>query len=757
MFKDPVCGMMVEETTSFKTQKDGQMYYFCCKHCKEKFLSSGKPQESKTQPKKIVSGKSVYTCPMHPEIEQNQPGDCPKCGMPLEPKHVSLETGEDQETKNLFKKLWVGVVFGLPVVALSFFEMMSGKEFVPHTISSWLQLVLSTPIVFWMGSFIYVRAWRSLVHRSLNMFTLIALGIGAAYLYSAVAVLFPQIFADSLKMNGHLNLYFESAVVITVLVILGQYLEARARVKTGEAVKALLGLAAKQAHRLKDGKEEDVSVNEIQKGDFLRVRPGEKIPLDGTIIEGKSTVDESMISGEAMPVEKKEGDKVIGATVNQTSTFIMKTEKIGAETLLAQIVQMVSEAQRSRAPIQGLADKVSGYFVPAVIGIAVLAFVIWAVWGPQPKLAFALVSAITVLIIACPCALGLATPMSITVGIGKGAQEGILIKSAEAIEKLEKVTHVLIDKTGTLTQGKPRLTDIKTSSGWNKNSLLSLAVSLEQHSEHPLARAIVDAAAQENLKFESVEHFESITGGGIKAQVRGKVVLLGSLRFLEESGVKISDDLRNKAHQMQNNAQTVVGLSVDGKEAGLLALSDLIKESTPRAVQALHEMGLKIVLLTGDNALAAQTVARKLNIDEVYAQLLPQDKQRMVEQLKKQGAIVLMAGDGINDAPALSQADVGVAMGTGADVAIESAGMTLVKGDLNALVKALHLSRGIMKNVRQNLFFAFIYNMLGLPIAAGVLYPFFGLLLNPMIAGTAMSFSSVSVIGNALRLKNLKL
>lgn len=702
----------------------------------------------------------IYTCPMHPEIEQDHPGDCPKCGMALEPKNVSLEDNSEQkEIKALGRKFWGGLFLGLPVVFLALEEMFLAPEsrFINHGVSVWAQLILSTPVIFWAGGFFFTKAWKSIINRSLNMFTLIAMGVGAAYFYSLVAVLFPHLFPASLTMDGRPSLYFEAAVVITVLVILGQYLEAKARAQTGQAIKALLGLAAKSAHRIKDGKEEDVPVDEIQKGDLLRVRPGEKIPLDGIIIEGKSMVDESMISGEPIPVEKREGDRVIGATVNQTGTFVMKTEKVGSETLLSQIVHMVAEAQRSRAPIQGLADKVAGYFVPAVILIAVATFIIWANWGAEPKLAYAIVNAIAVLIIACPCALGLATPMSIMVGVGRGAQSGILIKNAEAIEKAEKITHVLTDKTGTLTEGKPKVTAVVSSVGTNDKEILMIAGSLEQSSEHPLARAVIDYAKEQGVPLNNVLDFESVTGGGVKGRINGKFAYLGKGKFVEEIVGSLPENLRSKSSDLQDKAQTVVWVAFEKQVIGILGISDPIKKTTPQAIAALHKKGCKVIMLTGDNKKTALAIAKELNIDDVRAELEPQDKQKIIKEFKQQGAVVMMAGDGINDAPALAEAEVGVAMGTGTDVAIESAGMTLVKGDLNGIVKALTLSRAVMRSIRQNLFFAFIYNVLGVPIAAGLLYPFFGILLSPIIAGAAMAFSSVSVVGNSLRLRKVRL
>ncbi len=710
---------------------------------------------------KDQKNKNIYTCPMHPEIMQDKPGDCLKCGMHLEAKVVSAETEENnKEERILSHKFWIGLTLTIPVFILALGEMIPAlglNIIMPSGISRWPQLIFTTPVVLWSGSIFFLKAWKSVLNKSLNMFTLIAMGVGVAYGFSAIAVLFPDIFPESLKKHGQIGLYFEAASVITVLVLLGQLLEAKARNRTGRAIKALLGLAAKQAHRIRNGREEDVAIDNIQKGDLLRVRPGEKVPLDGVIIEGKSTIDESMISGEPVPVIKKEGDGVIGATVNQTGTFLMRTEKIGSETILAQIVRMVADAQRSRAPIQKLADQVSGYFVPSVLICAVISFVLWSIFGPSPALAYALVSAISVLIIACPCALGLATPMSVMVGVGKGAQSGVLIKNAQALQKAEKVTHLLIDKTGTLTAGIPQVTAIITAKDWDEQMLLSMAASIEQNSEHPLARAVIDCAKERGAKFSSVEGFQSVTGGGVKGKINARTVLLGKQKFIENSGINLPEELKKKADDFQEKACTITWVAVDRQIAGILAISDPIKKTTPDAIFRLHKMGLKIIMLTGDNEKTAKAIAKELGIDEVYAGLEPKAKQEIVKKFKSQGASVMVAGDGINDAPALAEAEVGVAMGTGTDVAIESAGITLVKGDLNGIVKALRLSRAVMRNIRQNLFFAFIYNILGIPIAAGALYPVFGLLLNPMIAGAAMSFSSVSVIGNSLRLRNLKL
>lgn len=760
---DPICGMKVKEDNRAIVLKDnGSLHYFCSEHCKKKFLQQ---RSQKVIPMEKVerkaSGKTIYTCPMHPEIRQDHPGDCPKCGMHLEPLNPTGEENEDQkEVHSLSRKFWIGFGLTIPLVLLVLGEMIPTvniESVIPHHLIPFIQFILATPIVLWAGGIFFVRGWKSLVNRSLNMFTLIALGVGAAYIYSTVATLFPQIFPDSLKKMGKIDLYFEAAAVITVLIILGQLLEAKARSQTGQAIKALLGLAAKNAHRIRNGAEEEVPIDSVQKGDILRVRPGEKIPLDGIITEGKSSVDESMISGEPIPIEKNVGDRVIGATVNQTGTFLMKTEKVGAETLLSQIVHMVAEAQRSRAPIQKLADTISGYFVPIVVLVSIITFIIWANWGPEPKLAYAIVNAIAVLIIACPCALGLATPMSIMVGVGRGAQTGILIKNAEAIEKCEKITHVLTDKTGTLTEGKPKVMTCVPNQGWNEQSFLEIAASIEQSSEHPLARAVIDYAKEKDAKMESVQNFESVTGGGIKGKINGQKIILGKQKFLEDERISLPEDWKKKSAPLQAQAQTVIWVAVEGKVAGILGISDPIKKTSPQAIQALHDMGIKVIMLTGDNRNTAEAIAKDLGIDDVRAELEPKSKQEIVKQFRSEGAIVMMAGDGINDAPALAQAEVGVAMGTGTDVAIESAGITLVKGDLNGIVKALRLSRAVMKNIRQNLFFAFIYNILGVPIAAGILYPFFGILLSPIIAGVAMAFSSVSVITNSLRLRSIRL
>jgi Cu+-exporting ATPase len=666
------------------------------------------------------------------------------------------DDGEDEEIWALNRTFWIAAALTLPVFFLAMGHMIPGVHF-RKDITKWIEFILTIPVVLWAGGMFFTKAWVSLKTWNLNMFTLIATGVGAAFLYSAVAVLAPGVFPESFKEHGEVGLYFEAAAVITVLVLLGQLLEAKARARTGEAIQSLIGLAAKTAHRLRDGKEEDVPVNEIAVGDLLRVRPGEKVPIDGTITEGGGNLDESMITGEPMPIAKKEGDPVIGATLNQTGSFVMRAEKIGSDTLLSQIVHMVAEAQRSRAPIQKVADTVAGWFVPIVVAAAVVTFIVWAIFGPAPAMAFALVNAVSVLIIACPCALGLATPMSIMVGVGRAAGMGILVKNAGAIELAEKVTHLVTDKTGTLTAGKPRVTDVIPASGYESDALLRLAASVESPSEHPLARAVVDAAKESNIELYPVTDFESITAGGVTGSVDGKAVRIGKSSFLSEHGIAIAGDWEQRAKALREKARTVVWVGIGTELAGILAIADPIKESSAAAIRTIHEMGLKIIMCTGDNRATAEAVARELGIDEVHAEVMPQDKIELIRKLKQQGAVVAMAGDGINDAPALAAADVGIAMGAGTDVAIGSAAITLVKGDLLAIAKSIRLSRAVMHNIRQNLFFAFIYNAVGVPIAAGVLYPFFGILLSPMIAGAAMSFSSVSVILNALRLRKTRI
>lgn len=708
------------------------------------------------------ASKTIYMCPMHPEIEQDDPGDCPKCGMALEPKEVSSGTDEhaEAEIRFLAKRFWIGAALAIPVLIVAMGKMIPGLSFPAWT--KWIEFGLTTPVVFWCGWIFFQKGWKSILNRSPNMFTLIMIGVGAAYFFSAVAVLFPGIFPESFRSHGdgsagEVGLYFEAAAVITVLVLLGQWLEARARGKTGEAIQSLLSLAANTAHRLREGREEDVPVDEIEPGDLLRVKPGEKIPLDGVITEGKSHIDESMITGEPVPVERSDGDEVIGATVNQTGAFTMRAEKVGSETLLSQIVQMVAEAQRSRAPIQKLADTVAAWFVPAVILVAIITFIVWAIWGPAPAMAFAIVNAVSVLIIACPCALGLATPMSIMVGVGRAAQAGILIKNAEALERVEKVDLLITDKTGTLTAGHPDVTDLITSGNLSEDELLQWSAALESSSEHPLARAIVRKAKERSLEREDVQNFESHTGGGVSGTVGEKSIAIGKAGFLESREIALPAELSTKADQLQADAKTVAWVAVDGKVVGLLGISDPIKESTSAAVEALHARGIRLIMATGDNESTARAVGRELGIDEVHAGLSPEDKINLVKRLRSEGHVVAMAGDGINDAPALAEADVGIAMGTGTDVAIESASVTLVKGDLNGIANAITVGQKVMGNIRQNLVFAFGYNMIGVPIAAGILYPFVGILLSPMIAGAAMSFSSVSVILNSLRLRRMNL
>jgi P-type Cu+ transporter len=705
--------------------------------------------------------KTEYTCPMHPEIVRDAPGSCPICGMALEPRTVSVDEEQNEELIDMSRRFKIGLILTIPLLLLAMSDVIPGQPLqhaVPVGLLKYIQLALATPVVIWGGWPFFQHGWASIVNRSLNMFTLIAIGTGVAYGYSVVATLFPNIFPASFRSHdGEVGLYFEVSAVIVVLVLLGQVLELRARSQTSSAIKALLELAPKTARIIRDdGSEEEISLDGIKPGDKLRVRPGEKIPVDGIVLEGSSFVDESMISGEPVPVEKNAGDKVTGGTVNGMGSFIAKAERVGSETLLAQIVRMVSEAQRSRAPIQRLADVVSSYFVPAVIMSAVITFIVWSLAGPEPRLAHAIVNAVAVLIIACPCALGLATPMSIMVGIGRGAAVGVLIKNAEALEVMEKIDTLVVDKTGTLTEGKPRLTSVVPLNQISDSELLRLAASIERGSEHPLAAAIVNGAQGKGLKLTEAQQFQSLTGKGVVGKVDNHEVALGNTKLLEQLRIP-ADGLIERADALRKEGETILLVAVDGRAAGLIGVADPIKESTPEAIRALHENGIRIVMITGDNRITAEAVARKLGIDEVEADVLPEQKLEVVKRLQGQGRMVAMAGDGINDAPALAQAHVGIAMGTGTDVAIESADITLVKGDLRGIVRAYRLSRATMRNIRQNLFFAFIYNALGVPIAAGVLYPVSGLLLNPMIASAAMSVSSVSVIGNALRLRKLVL
>jgi len=698
-----------------------------------------------------------YVCPMHPEIIRSEPGSCPKCGMALEPRNVSGE--ENQELTDMSRRFWVSTALSIPV-----FILAMAHDLIPQSISSlltlhqlqWIEFALATPVVLWGGWPFFQRGWRSVISRNLNMFTLIALGIGVAWGYSVVATVTPEIFPPTLRnSDGMVAVYFEAAAVITALVLLGQVLELRARSRTSLAIKMLLELAPKTARRVTgDGREEDIPLEQVQSGDVLRVRPGEKVPVDGIVQQGHSSVDESMVTGESIPVEKNAGDRLIGATVNSTGSLLMLAEKVGEETLLAQIVRMVSEAQRSRAPIQKLADVVAAWFVPAVVIIAVITLIVWWQWGPEPRLAHGIINAVAVLIIACPCALGLATPMSIMVGTGRGAQLGVLIKNAEALEIMEKIDTLVIDKTGTLTEGKPRLMSVIAGESFSEEELLYLGASLELGSEHPLAAAIVKGAEEKGIKLAAGEQFESVTGKGVSAIISGHQVALGNAQLMEAQNIDTTP-LKKQADELRLEGQTVMFVAVDGKLGGLISVADPIKSSTPEALKALHESGIKVVMLTGDNKITANAVAKKLGIDRVEAEVLPEQKTEIVKQLQAEGHIVAMAGDGINDAPALAQAHVGIAMGTGTDVAMESAGVTLVKGDLLGIVRSRLLSQATMSNIRQNLFFAFIYNALGVPVAAGVLYPFFGILLSPMIAAAAMSFSSVSVITNALRLRRL--
>jgi P-type Cu+ transporter len=705
--------------------------------------------------------KTEYVCPMHPEIVRDEPGSCPICGMALEPRAVTLEEEANPELVDMTRRFWVSVVLSAPIAFLAMSDLIPGQPLqaiFSFRLLNWFQLLLATPVVLWGGWPFFQRGWASIVNRSLNMFTLIAIGVGTAYVYSVAATLFPDIFPDSFRSHGgEVGVYFDAAAVITTLVLLGQVLELRARSKTGRAIKALLGLAPKTARLLRDdGTEVDVELERVQSEDRLRVRPGEKIPVDGVVLEGTTSVDEAMVTGEPIPVEKNAGDKVTGGTVNGTGSFVMRAERVGGDTLLAQIVRMVAEAQRSRAPIQRLADIVAGYFVPAVVIVAVLTFIVWSAFGPEPAMAYGLLNAVGVLIIACPCALGLATPMSIMVGTGRGALAGVLIKNAEALEVLEKIDTLVVDKTGTLTEGKPRLVSVVAVREQTENDFLRLAASLERGSEHPLAAAIVAGAEKKGLKLNEAREFRSITGKGVTGSVDGKRIALGNLKLLEELDIN-AGDLWDRSEELRKDGQTVMYVVVDGAVAGLLGVADPVKRSTPEAIRLLHADRVKIVMLTGDSRTTAEAVARKLGIDQIQAEVLPEQKGEIVKRLQAAGGMIAMAGDGVNDAPALAQAHVGIAMGTGTDVAMESAGVTLVKGDLRGIAKARRLSRGTMRNIRQNLFFAFVYNVLGIPIAAGLLYPFFGILLSPIIASVAMTFSSVSVITNSLRLNRSQL
>ena len=777
MATDPICGMTVDEKTAISAVRDGVTSYFCCEGCRRKFMGDALPAILPLSPSPAspccgshrpatapATGRAdaIYICPMHLEIEQVGPGSCPKCGMDLEPKTLQLDTGDDDpELRGMTRRFWIAAALTLPVFLLSMLPMLGvpADRRLGPTVHSWLQLLLATPVVLWAGWPFFERGFRSLVTGHLNMFTLIAIGTGAAYLYSLVAVLFPAVIPHQFSHDGGVPVYFEAAAVIITLVLLGQLLELRARHRTGAAIRELLSLAPPVARVVREGEEREVPLDEVHQGDVLRVRPGEKIPVDGRLTEGGSSIEESMITGEPMPVEKRAGDAVIGGTLNQTGSFLMVADKVGKDTVLSRIIGMVADAQRSRAPIQKVADAVAGYFVPAVLAIAVITFLVWAIAAPeQPPLAWALVNAVAVLIIACPCALGLATPMSIMVGIGRGAQEGVLVKNAEVLERLEKVDTVVVDKTGTLTAGRPSLTECIPVASLTEVNLLRLAASVEEQSEHPLARAIVAGAAARNISVLGVAHFDSVTGGGARGSVEGRKVLVGKRAWLAEEQVADLSALDDRAEALERQGRTVMHVAVDGRLAGLIAVSDPIKASTPEAVRSLHNLGLRLIMLTGDSAETARTVATGLGIDEFRAGVTPEGKHAIVRSLQAEGRTVAMAGDGINDAPALAAADVGIAMGTGSDAAIESAGVTLVKGDLRGIVKAIDLSRHTMRNIRQNLFFALVYNALGVPIAAGVLYPLSShLLLNPMIAAAAMSLSSVSVVANALRLRTMKM
>ncbi|MCL5005562.1 MAG: heavy metal translocating P-type ATPase [Acidobacteria bacterium] len=797
--KDPVCNMDVDPSTAAGSYRyKGTTYYFCCESCLERFraapeeyLGPAKPvlqlaeapagadytcpmdpeiHQSKPgpcpkcgmalEPAMVAAPqtKTQYVCPMHPEVVRDEPGACPKCGMALEPRTVTLEEEANPEYVDMKRRFWISLVLTVPTIILALSEMVPVGRMLSSAARTWIEFILSTPVVLYCGWPFFKRGWASILNKSPNMFTLIAIGTGTAFFYSVIATIAPEIFPASFRgAGGTVAVYFDAAAGITTLVLLGQVLELRARARTSSAIKALLGLAPKTARRLlDDGSEEDVPLDRVHPGDRLRVRPGEKVPVDGEVLDGSSFVDESMMTGEPTPVEKTAGARVTGGTVNGKGSLVMRAERVGSDTLLAQIVRMVSEAQRSRAPIQRLADVVAGYFVPAVVGSAIITFIVWSIVGPAPAMAYALVNAVAVLIIACPCALGLATPMSIMVGTGRGATAGVLIKNAESLEVLEKVNTVVVDKTGTLTEGKPRLVSVEPMEGWSEQEMLRLAASLERGSEHPLAEAIVKGARENGLDLLDARDFQSVTGKGVTGKVDGRTVGLGNSRLVEEQGADAAN-FEQRAEALRQDGQTVMFVVVDGKPAGLLGVTDPIKRSTPEAIKLLHDEGIRIVMLTGDSRTTAEAVAKKLGIDEVEAEVLPQQKGDVVKRLQGEGRIVAMAGDGVNDAPALAQAEVGIAMGSGTDVAIESAGITLLKGDLRGIAKARKLSHGTMRNIRQNLFFAFIYNSLGIPLAAGVLYPFFGLLLSPLIASAAMTFSSVSVISNALRLRRLPL
>ena len=757
---DPVCGMTVDpHTTPHRHSYRGAPYYFCSAGCRSKFAADPEKYLANAPPHDDVPEGAIYTCPMHPEIRQVGPGTCPICGMALEPEIATADTGHNPELADMTRRFWIGLVLTAPVFALEMGSHLLGAHaFIAQNISNWIQFAFATPVVLWAGWPFFVRGWQSLVTRNLNMFTLIAMGTGVAYVYSVIATLVPGVFPAAFRsLNGAVAVYFEAAAVITVLVLLGQVLELRAREATSGAIRALLELAPKTARRVDaDGNDEEVSLDAVVLGDQLRVRPGEKVPVDGEVVEGRSAIDESMVTGESMPVTKETGSQVIGGTVNQSGSFVMRAGKVGRDTLIARIVQMVSAAQRSRAPIQRLADQVSGWFVPAVIAVAIIAFLAWATFGPQPRLPYALVAAVSVLIIACPCALGLATPMSIMVGVGRGAQAGVLIRNAEALERMEKVDTLVVDKTGTLTEGRPKVVAIVPAHGYVENEILRFAASIERASEHPLAQAVVAAAAERRLELVQVLGFDAPAGKGAVGMVERRRVAIGNARFFTELGIA-TDPLDHEAELLRQDGATAIFVAIDGKPAGVIAIADPVKPTTPEALKALTEAGLRVVMLTGDNRTTAQAVARRLGIAEVEAEVLPDGKAKVVDDLRRAGRVVAMAGDGVNDAPALAAADVGIAMGTGTDVAIESSGITLVKGDLVGIVRARKLSAATMGNIRQNLFLAFVYNAAGVPIAAGILYPMFGILLSPVVAAAAMALSSVSVVLNALRLRTIDL
>ena len=792
--KDPVCGMSVDPASAkHRAEHAGATYYFCCGGCREKFVAEparylmkpaaapggcghihdgpgapmshgdahghGHAPAAETPPPKAAPAGTIYTCPMHPQIRQDRPGACPICGMALEPEVATGTEGPSAELTDMTRRFWIALALSVPVFALAMGgHLFDLHRFLPEGVSNWIEFALATPVALWAGWPFFERGWASLKTRNLNMFTLIALGVGVAWTYSVVATVAPHLFPTAFRgSHGAVAVYFEAAAVITTLVLLGQVLELRAREQTGGAIRALLDLTPKTARLVgPDGADKEIALDAVKVGDALRVRPGEKVPVDGEVIEGRSAVDESMLTGESMPVGKGIGDRVTGGTMNESGAFVMRADRIGRDTALAQIVQMVAEAQRSRAPIQRLADQVSGWFVPLVLAVAIAAFFAWAIWGPEPRLAYGLVAAVSVLIIACPCALGLATPMSIMVGVGRGAQSGVLIKNAEALERLEKVDTLVLDKTGTLTEGKPKVVALRPAPGFSEEMLLTLAASLERMSEHPLAAAIVGAAADRGLALAKVEGFESVSGKGAAATVDGRRVVLGNGMMMQAAHVDVSA-LERAVDELRRDGATVIFAAIDGKAAGVIAVADPIKPTTPDAVRALRQAGVRVVMLTGDNRATAEAVARKLGIDEVEAEVLPQDKGKVVERLRKEGRVVAMAGDGVNDAPALAAADVGIAMGGGTDVAIESASVTLLGGDLRGVAAARRLSQATMRNIRQNLLFAFIYNAAGVPIAAGVLYPVFGLVLSPVVAAAAMALSSVSVVANALRLRSVQL